>query len=141
MRRHLLWGVAGVLAVILAGTVQRATAAEPGRLAAFTARQGLRDEVCIAMADGHISRGERFAILTHAKPILKPAEYEGLKRAMDRISPPTVAAGPRATEAAPSQAPQQAGRRGAWAAGATLGPVVPASAILPDRMAGVVEAR
>jgi len=129
-----------LLAVVLAGAVETASA-EPGRLAAFTARQDLRDEVCIAMANGHISRGERYAILLHAKAILKPEEYEGFKRAMDRLSPPAVAAVPRAAEAARIQAPRQAERLAPPSHGPLLQPVVPASAILPDRMASGDEAR
>ena len=65
---------------------------EPSRLAALTARQNLHDEVCIAMADGQIDPAERFAILTHAKGVLTHPEYEGLKRAMNRLSPPQKAA-------------------------------------------------
>ena len=91
MRIRLPIGVAAVLMVTLATGASPANAGEPGRLAALTARQELRDQVCIAMAKGQISRGDRYAILSHAKNILKPEEYEGLKRAMDRISPPKAA--------------------------------------------------
>lgn len=84
-------GVATLLIAMLASDLRIATAGEPGRLAALTARQALRDEVCIALASGHISRADRYLILSHAKAILKPEEYAGFKRAMDRLSPPQTA--------------------------------------------------
>jgi len=65
---------------------------KPSRLAALTARQNLRDDVCIAMNDGQIDPVERFTILSHAKEVLTKQEYEGLKRSMDRLSPPQKAA-------------------------------------------------
>ena len=65
---------------------------KPSRLAALTARQHLHDEVCVAMADGQIDPVERFTILSHAKGILARQEYDGLKRTMDRLSPPQKAA-------------------------------------------------
>ena len=68
------------------------TTFKPSRLVALTARQKLHDDVCIAMADGRIDPAERFAILSHAKGVLTKQEYEGLKRSMDRLSPPQKAA-------------------------------------------------
>lgn len=95
MRSRLYMGLTIVLTIaILASPMQMASGAEPGRLAALTARQGLRDKICIAMADGQIDRGERYAILSQAKVILTPDEYKGLKRAMDRLSPPSSSAKP-----------------------------------------------
>ena len=66
---------------------------KPSRLVALTARQNLRDDVCIAMNDGQIDPVERFTILSHAKEVLTRREYEGLKRTMERLSPPQKAAG------------------------------------------------
>lgn len=68
--------------------VASATAAAPGRLSTFAARQNLCDKVSMAMADGQIDRAERFALLSDAKEILKPEEYESFKRSIDRASPP-----------------------------------------------------
>jgi len=65
---------------------------KPSRLVALTARQNLHDDVCIAMADGQIDPAERFTILSHAKEVLAKQEYEGLKRTMNRLSPPQKAA-------------------------------------------------
>ena len=73
------------------GSVAEVTGLQPGRLAALTARQGLRSEVCIALADGQISRTERYQILADARRILKPEEYPGFKRYLDRVSPPKTA--------------------------------------------------
>ena len=80
--------IAAMLATVLASEAQIAPAGQPGPLGALADRQALHDEVCIAMAKGYISRGDRYAILAHGKDLLKPAEYEGLKRAIDRLSPP-----------------------------------------------------
>jgi hypothetical protein len=84
-----LWvGVAAAMMTVLVGEARVAAAGEPGQRAALAARQQLRDEVCVAMVGGYISRAERYTILTHAKDVLKPAEYESFKRAVDRLSPP-----------------------------------------------------
>ena len=45
---------------------------QPSRLAAFTARQSLRDSVNIALADGRIDASERFTILTRARRFSRP---------------------------------------------------------------------
>ncbi len=92
MRSLLAFGIAAVLAATVVSDARKAAALEPSRLSALAARQAIRDQVCIAMANGYISRGDRYAILLHAKAVLKPEEYEGLKRAMDRLSPPQPAA-------------------------------------------------
>ena len=90
--------VAAVLALtIVPGSVPTASGREPGRLAAFAARQDLHDEVCIAMRDGRISREERAEILTSAKKILTPDEYAGFKDNIDRISPPKPAVEKKST--------------------------------------------
>ncbi len=141
MRIRLPMGVAAVLMTILASGPQWAPAGEPGRLAALTARQGLRDEVCVAMADGHISPAERYSILAHAKTILKPEEYEGLKRAMERVSPPMPSAAKRSAQVASNGSPRTALHRTPPVAAASSQPTIPAGAILPDRIASSTDAR
>jgi hypothetical protein len=140
MRIRLPLGVAAVLMTILANGTPIA-AAEPSRLAAFSARQELRDEVCVAMAGGQISRGDRYAILSHAKTILKPEEYEGLKRAMDRVSPPKPATVKRSTRTVVNASPWSAAHQSPPLAQPSTQPTIPTSAILPDRMASTVDAR
>jgi hypothetical protein len=106
-------GMLGVLLILLADGLQVATAWEtghplalaarqdlslaammgqPSRLMALTARQDLRDEVCVAMADGRITRSERYQILADARRILKGEEYEAFKRSLDRAMTPKSAA-------------------------------------------------
>jgi hypothetical protein len=82
------WESENLLNLTVAGSVTEVTAQGPGRLAALSARQQLRDEVCIAMADGRISRLERFLILADGKRILKPEEYAGFRESLERLSPP-----------------------------------------------------
>jgi hypothetical protein len=134
-------GIAAMLVTIFTSEAQTARGAEPGRLAAFTARQRLRDEVCIAVADGHISRAERYAILTRAKAVLKPEEYEGLKRTMERLSPSEPARMQRSTNTAPNAAPGSVERQALPLAGPSPEPTIPSGAILPDRMASTDDAR
>jgi hypothetical protein len=81
-------GQDSVVGLILSGGMAQLTAAGPGRLAALSAREQLKDEVCIAMADGHISRLERALILSHAGSILTPAEYRTFRDSLDGISRP-----------------------------------------------------
>jgi hypothetical protein len=88
MRSRLPLGIAAVLLTIMAVGTQVATALEPGRLTALAARQELRDEICVAMSDGQIGPLERSIILSDAKRILKPEEFEGFKQALNRASPP-----------------------------------------------------
>jgi hypothetical protein len=133
-------GIATLLITILANDMRVATAAEPSRLAALNARQQLRDEVCIAMASGHMSRADRYTILTDAKAILKPAEYEGFKRALDRLSPPpvtvirtTTLAAKKASPPVDRPAPLQAGSPPKAAPEVRL--TVPADVSWPDRVA------
>ena len=52
------------------------------------------------MADGQISRAERHMILADAKNILKPEEYDGFKRALNRLSPPNYTAAKHPTKVA-----------------------------------------
>jgi hypothetical protein len=134
-------GVAAVLMTILASGPQWSPAGEPGRLAAFTARQGLRDEVCLAMADGHISPAERYSILTNAKATLKPEEYEGLKRAMDRVSPPKPSPAKHPAQVASNGSPRTALHRTPPVTAASSQPTIPAGAILPDRIASSTDTR
>ena len=77
----------------IAGGMAEITAQGEGRLAALSARQQLRDEVCIAMADGRITHFERSLILAHAKWILKPEEYaavQGISRSFVAAAPVAV---------------------------------------------------
>jgi hypothetical protein len=121
----------------LLGGARAATGWEPGRLTAFAARQSLRDEVCIAMADGHISRAERYMILSHAKGILKPEEYAGLKRSMDRLSPLK----PIPTRRLPQVAQRNAFPKAAPLAGSPAVLHIPSGVVLPDRIALLSDAR
>jgi hypothetical protein len=154
MQSRLSMRVAIVTMAVLAGSAHLAVAWEPGRLTALTARQDLRDQVCIAMSDGQISRGERYTILTNAKAILKPEEYEGLKRSMDRLSPPqaspaikSVAARPsskvaavqRSASAMPTKATRSAEVQALLPTTVFQQPTIPASAILPDRMGATAD--
>lgn len=92
MQNRLSVGVAALLLTLVASSTHIATAGEPGRLAAFAARQDLCDQISLAMADGQIDRAERYTILLNAKPILKPDEYESFKHTMNRVSPPVPVA-------------------------------------------------
>lgn len=130
-----------VLMMAFAGDVSLMKAAEPGRLAAFAARQRIRDEVCIAMADGRIDRGERYAILTHAKAVLKPEEYEGLKKSLDRLSPLQGPATKRTAVSVANNKANASERGVASLAGASPQLTTPAGATLPDAMALADEAR
>jgi hypothetical protein len=77
-----------VMRLTLAGKLAQITAQGPGRLAALSARQQLRDQVCIAMADGKLSRYERSVLLANAKQMLKPEEYASFRESLNRVSPP-----------------------------------------------------
>ena len=81
-------GVAALLLAIIAAGPAAAFEIRPSRLEALAARHGLRDQVCIAMADGRISVQERIEILMDAKNILYPEEYRIFKRALNQVSPP-----------------------------------------------------
>lgn len=126
---------------------------KPSRLDAVAARHGLRDMVCIAMADGQLSAWERAEILADAHSILYPQEYVAFKRALDRISPPRPkkTASKNRIRTARRPAPPKPRVKSAPREGSPLhlppeppvqaseepmrGPVIPAGAILPDRMA------
>ncbi len=88
MRNRLPMGVAALLLAIIAAGPAAAFEIKLSRLEALAARQGLRDMVCIAMADGRVSVQERTVILMDAKNILYPEEYRIFKRAFSRVSPP-----------------------------------------------------
>jgi hypothetical protein len=79
----------------VAGGIAEITAKGPGHLAALSARQQLRDQVCIAMADGRITHFERSLILANARRILKPEEYTQFRESLDRLSPPMPGAARR----------------------------------------------
>jgi hypothetical protein len=82
--RFALWPA--VLLTIVGGSINTANGLEPSRLAALAARQTLRDEVCIALSDGVISRGEQYSLLVDAKNILTPEEYQSFKQSLARLS-------------------------------------------------------
>jgi hypothetical protein len=73
---------------ILAGGARAAGPDEPMTLSGLAARQRLHDELIYAKATGPLNRAQRYMLLAEAKEILKPQEYEGFKRALDRVSPP-----------------------------------------------------
>jgi len=81
------------------GTICNIMGWKQGSMASFTARQDLRDEVCIAMSDGHMSRAERFQILSDAQAVLSPEEFSGFKQALDRHAPAPPAVAKRSTNA------------------------------------------
>jgi hypothetical protein len=109
MRCRSLWGITAVLVTLAAGSGDVASAANrdnllplklprnvttltaemPGHRAALDTRQQLRDQVCVAMADGRISPFERSRILGNAKQVLSEEEYWTFEASLDRISPPT----------------------------------------------------
>jgi len=136
MRSRLPMGVVALLLTIIAGGSSVAFGMKPSRLTAFAARQNLCDEVCIAIADGRISAWERAEILIGAKQILYPKEYLVFKRALDRVSPPLkkpAAKHPtKPMRKKPASKPRPTARPPAEP---SSGPVIPAGAILPDRMA------
>jgi hypothetical protein len=48
--------------------------------------------LCIAMADGRVTRFERHLILANAKQILQPDEYQQFKEYINQVSPPVPTA-------------------------------------------------
>ncbi len=138
MQNRLPMGIAALLLAIIAAGPAAAFEIKPSRLEALAARQGLCDQVCIAMADGRVSVQERTEILIDAKNILYPEEYRIFKRAFNRVSPPPkkrVARHPvKTARKQPAPKPRPTAKP---AAGPSLGPVIPAGAILPDRMASI----
>ncbi len=138
MRNRLPMGIAALLLATIAAGPAAAFEIKLSRLEALAARQGLRDMVCIAMADGRVSVQERTVILMDAKNILYPEEYRIFKRAFNRVSPPPkkrVARHPvKTARKQPAPKPRPTAKP---AVGPSLGPVIPAGAILPDRMASI----
>ena len=128
-----------LMIMVMANSVRVTSAGEPGRLAALAARQDLRDEVCIAMADGHISRESRAQILSDARSILKGDEYQAFRRSLDRLSPPPP---PVKQVAAVQRLPKVAQKKSSAARSKTTSmakssprPTMPADTIQPDRVA------
>jgi hypothetical protein len=143
MRSRLLAGVTVVLMVTVAGgsSARIVKAGEPSRFAALAARQDLRDEVCTAMADGYLGPLERHIILTDAEQILKPEEYEAFKASVDRLLPLKPIAMKRLPKVACKRPPPTKQPKAMSLAHSAAGPVVPASALLPDRAAVAVDLR
>ncbi len=81
------------------GTICNVMGWKQGSMASFTARQDLRDEVCIAMSDGQMSRAERFQILSDAQAVLSAEEFAGFKQALDRYTPAPPAVAKRSMKA------------------------------------------
>jgi hypothetical protein len=128
--------------LILLLTVSTAgRAGEPNRLAALAARQDLCDRVYIAMADGHISPAERYAIFLQAKTLLKPDEYQSFKRAVDRLSPPKHAAVQRSVRVVQQKTQAATPSDTAPLPQPSLALTVPAGATQPDGMASTDDAR
>lgn len=129
-------GVAALLLAIITAGPATAFEMRPSRLEAFAARQDLSDMVCIAIADGNITAQERSIILVDAKHILYPEEFRIFLRALNRVSPPPkkrVARRPvKTARKQPVPRPRPTVKPPAKPAS---GPVIPAGAVLPDRMA------
>ncbi len=114
---------------------------------ALAARQDLLDEVCVAMAidGGQLSPEKRLEILGDAQKILDPKEFEAFRRALDRLSPPPPPPKKPAAKRPNQTAQQQSSsltrlQAMRLSSKASAGPVMPAGATQPDRMAsrGVV---
>jgi hypothetical protein len=149
MSSRLPLGVAVLLLTIVAGNASVAEAWwPPSRLAVLAARQDLRDEVCVALAmdNGRLSPERRAEIMADAKKNLSATELESFKLALDRLSPPPKKVEKTAAQRAAQMAQRSSSsltRRQATqllARQTPAGPVIPAGAIQPERMAssGVV---
>ena len=122
-----------MLLTLMASGARVATAWEPSRLQALAARQDLCDDVCIAMADGHIDRAERYAILANAKNILKTEEYSGFKRTLNRLSPPKSTAAKHPTKVAQKKKlPTMVQHKTPPMADPSLTPTIAAEVVVPD---------
>jgi hypothetical protein len=125
-------GAAFLAATLVVTGQSQAAGTKPYSLQMLAARQDLRDMVCYAKADGTISPFERSMILREAKGILSNEEYVKFKKAFDRISPPPK------KKVSPSRLAKATQKRLAppqQAVEPASGPVIPAGALLPDRMA------
>ena len=76
----------------LRGTIRSTLGVPPSSRVALAARQDLRDEVCIAMADGRLSNDERRWIIIDAKEVLNKEEYPAFKAWLNKRSPPPASA-------------------------------------------------
>jgi hypothetical protein len=104
------------------------------RFAAIAARHDLRDEVCLAMADGRMTGAERYQIMSDAKRILKPEEYVGFQRAVDRMTRPQSGAAKHSSNEAASAKKASAML---WADSPMTeelpaSPIIPTGVVLPD---------
>jgi hypothetical protein len=142
MRNRLPMGVAVMLLTIVAGGARAVLAAEHNHLAELAARQGLRDEVCFAMADGQISRLERYIILSDAKRVLKPEEFASFQQILDQLSPPPAVrrsmkvANAKAAnmKVAQKKSPAKTQPKASAVAESSPTPTIPTDVILPDRV-------
>jgi hypothetical protein len=117
-----------------------ASEATSGHLRELAARQDLCDMVCFARADGSINRLERAMILADAKEVLPHEEYLKFKKALDRIAPPpkkkpSPNALAKTTPKKPAEPAVQQTSLPVEPAEPVSGPVIPAGAALPDRVA------
>jgi hypothetical protein len=90
------WDRDNIIPLMLTGRLAELTAQGPGRLAKLSARQQLNDQVCIAMADGRISRFERSMLLASARQVLTPEEFVVFRQSIDQSTPAMIAANRRA---------------------------------------------
>jgi len=147
MRIRYSLGFLTIAAMLMLGSAS--AWAKASHLNAMADRHDLRDEVCIALADGVLTQWERAEIMADAQRILSPKEFEGFKQALNRISPPP-AKKPNAKRSQRMAWPKmpamttlfpQPKKPAAKAAKPDAGPIIPTSAVLPDRMAFIVFAR
>jgi len=137
MRIQWPMGITVLLTAMVAGGGSVASGWDMGRLARFAARQDLRDEVCVAMADGVVTPQEKSELLGDAKKILSAEELTAFQRFMDRLCPPKKTAkhskNARMQTVKRTPAPSKKSQA-APPAEASSSPVIPTSALLPDRM-------
>jgi hypothetical protein len=138
---RVLWTFCAAILLVTMVATDRSlgTESSSNRLAALAAKKDLCDMICYARADGSISRSERITILMEAKEVLSHDEYLKFKKVLDRIAPPPPKK-PSPSQLAKMKAmrkkmspPQQPPVQDAVEP--LSGPVLPAGAMLPDRMA------
>lgn len=139
MQIRFVVGVALLLSVLAACDQSLALGAEPNRLQAMVARQDLCDKVSYAKADGSVSQLERALILSDAKACLSHEEYLQFKQSLDRIAPskkPAAKYVVKTKRKSPAKNPASlASQKRPVPQKTQDGLVIPAGAILPDRMA------
>lgn len=105
--------------------------------AALAARQTLRDQVCIAMADRRIDPSERKRLLADANRVLKGQEYTAFEQWLAQLSPlPPSRPAERVVEKA---VPREVATT-IKIVEPLPEPTIPENVVLPDRMAAVERA-